>query len=434
MRLKFYCIIKSFMIVVWLSIAFVAGAQSRELPKYLLSTPGVVEIDTLETTSFFNEKYLVIFRQPLDFKDKEAGYFNQRIFISHYSFNSPVVFVTEGYSAEYAAYANYVNELSAIFNANQIVVEHRYFDQSVPENIDWQYLTTENAARDHHYIYEAFKNIYRGKWIGTGISKGGQTALLYNMYYPKDMDVTVAYVAPVAMAVEDGRHESFLANIATPKDRKLIINFQKELLKRKDIMVPMLEKFSKKNNYTYRIPIAEVFEYCVLEFSFAFWQWGCNTESIPKTNANDATLFRYLINVCSPDYFAIEGIESLYPFFYQAARELGYYGYDPTPFEKLISLESTKGYFFRIFMPEGVNIEFDPEIARDLTKFLQERAKRVILIYGEYDPWTAAAADPGPNPNVLKVIAPGGSHMSRIKTLPKVQHDHLIKTIASWIK
>ncbi len=427
--------IRLFLFVIPVLIVLSAGrVDARELPKYLMATPGVVDIDTLETTNFFKEKYLVIFKQMIDYKDPDAGFFEQRVFISHYSFKNPVVFVTEGYSAEYAAESYYVNELSSLYNANQIVVEHRYFDKSVPDPLNYKYLTTENAAGDHHAIYMMLKNIYKGRWIATGISKGGETALLYNMYYPNDMAATVAYVAPVALAVDDGRHAAFITQVGTPADRKAVLTFQKELLKRKDTMIPLLENFSKKNKLTYRLPIAEIFDYCVLEFSFAFWQWGVNPETIPDKGANDATLFRFLTTVCPPDYFAIEGIEPTFPFFYQAARELGYYSYDITPFEKMLTIKSSEDYFYKIFLPPDMTVEFIPETAKKLTRFMQEKARNVVLVYGEYDPWSAAAADIGVNQGVVKVIYPGGSHMSQIKSLPQLQHERIITTIAGWIK
>ncbi|HQP04846.1 MAG TPA: aminopeptidase, partial [Bacteroidales bacterium] len=110
-----------------------ASGVARELPQYLLAIPEVQDIDTLETSDFFSEKYLVLFKQEIDHGNPDAGYFTQRVFISHYGFNSPVVYTTEGYTGSYAEMPGYVNELSAMFEANQIVVEHRYFDQSVPE-------------------------------------------------------------------------------------------------------------------------------------------------------------------------------------------------------------------------------------------------------------------------------------------------------------
>ena len=123
--------------------------------------------------------------------------------------------VTEGYGAGYALRPTYREELSELFDANMIFVEHRYFLESTPEPCDWQYLTAENSAEDLHAVTTAFKTLYPGKWISTGISKGGQTSLLYRVFFPDDVDVSVPYVAPLCYAREDGRHEPFLRRVGT---------------------------------------------------------------------------------------------------------------------------------------------------------------------------------------------------------------------------
>lgn len=151
-----------------------------------------------------------------------------------------------------------------------IFVEYRYFLESTPEPKDWQYLTAENSADDLHAITTAFKNIYPGKWIATGISKGGQTTLLYRTFYPDDVDISVPYVAPLCYGVEDGRHEPFLHKVSTPENRKKIEDFQLEALKRKATLLPRFEKYCTEKNYSFRAPIEEIYDYSVLEYSFCF--------------------------------------------------------------------------------------------------------------------------------------------------------------------
>lgn len=414
---------------------FTIIAFSGELYEKLKSLPGVSSVEELKTSGFFTEKYLVVFEQPLDVAAPEAGTFKQRVFVSHKNYNAPVVFITEGYNADYASAEGYVNELSDILQANQICVEHRYFAESAPSKpIDWSFLTTKAAADDQHAIRMAFKDLYKGKWVSTGISKGGETCLLYQMYYPKDVNATVAYVAPVAKALEDGRHEPFINSNATKKDRKKIVDFQKEILKRKATILPMFENFVKASKLTFRIPVEEVYEYCVLEYSFAFWQWIGNTDRIPSKKESDTKLFQHLITVSGPDYFSIEGSQSTLPFFYQAARELGYYGYETETLAKYLTISTAKGYFNKIFLPKEMQVDFYPHTSQDLEKFLQTKAKNTFIIYGEYDPWTAAKPDIGTNQGVIVVINPKGTHASRIKSLPQTQHELVINTLTEWLK
>ncbi|HOZ30138.1 MAG TPA: S28 family serine protease [Bacteroidales bacterium] len=409
-------------------------AFGSDFSEKLKNLENVVSVEELECSDFFTEKYLVIFEQALDMSVPEAGTFKQRVFVCHKSYKSPVVFVTEGYSADYAESANYINELTDILQANQIVVEHRFFSGSAPDPLEWDYLTTKNAADDQHNIRMAFKDLYKGKWVSTGISKGGQTCLLYQMYYPRDVNATVAYVAPVAKALEDGRHEPFIKNIGTKKDRKKILNFQKEFLKRKATIMPIMENYVKAAKLTFRIPLEEIYDYCVLEYSFAFWQWIGNTEKIPTKKDSDSKLFQHMLVVSSPEYFSIEGSESTLPFFYQAARELGYYGYETESLAKYLTISTAEGYFNRIFLPKELQGDFYSQTSVDLENFLKTKARNTIIIYGEYDPWSAAAPETGENKGVIKVINPRGTHSSRIKLLPQSQHELVINTLNDWLK
>ena len=182
------------------------------LEQKISAISAIKEIRPLETSEF-SEKYVTYFIQPLDHRHPEKGSFRQRVIVSHVGFDRPTVIVTEGYGAAYALRSQYREELSKLLNANMIFVEYRYFLESTPEPKDWQYLTAENSADDLHAITTAFKNIYPGKWIATGISKGGQTSLLYCIFYPDDVDISVPYVAPLCYGVEDGRHEPFLHKV-----------------------------------------------------------------------------------------------------------------------------------------------------------------------------------------------------------------------------
>ena len=266
---------------------------------------AIKEIRPLETSEF-SEKYVTYFTQPLDHRHPEKGSFRQRVIVSHVGFDRPTVIVTEGYGAAYALRSQYHEELSKLLNANMIFVEYRYFLESTPEPKDWQYLTAENSADDLHAITTAFKNIYPGKWIATGISKGGQTTLLYRTFYPDDVDISVPYVAPLCYGVEDGRHEPFLHKVSTPENRKIIEDFQLEALKRKATLLPRFEKYCTEKNYSFRAPIEEIYDYSVLEYSFALWQWGTPISSIPVTTASDDEIFSHLLAISEPGYFTAD--------------------------------------------------------------------------------------------------------------------------------
>jgi hypothetical protein len=51
----------------------------------------------------------------------------------------------------------------------------------------------------------ALKKVLKGKWVMSGVSKGGITTLLQHAFYPEDMDVYVPFCAPFCTSEEDPR-------------------------------------------------------------------------------------------------------------------------------------------------------------------------------------------------------------------------------------
>ena len=422
----------SHLLLLLLLVIVSANASNKELYQKLCTLKGVITVDSLPS-DYSTEKYVVTIRQPLDHKHPEKGSFTQRVVISHEGFDRPTVLVTEGYGGDYALNPRYRDELAGLFQTNTVFVEHRYFSGSVPDTVDWQYLTAQNSASDLHLITTLFKQIYPQKWISTGISKGGQTALIYRAFFPNDVDITVPYVAPVSRSAEDGRHEPFLNVVGDKKTRQAILSFQREVLKRRGEIIPLLEKFCLEKQLSFRISMNEVLDYCVLEYSFAFWQWGTPASQIPANSATTEVLFKHLTEISGPDYFATG--QPTQAFFIQAARELGYYGYDIEPFKDLLFIRTAKDYLQRIMLPEGITIQFQPELYKKLTNFIETSDPRLIFVYGEYDPWTSVGITKlDGKKNMFVAIQPKGSHRARINTLPDSLRDKVIKTINLWLE
>lgn len=384
----------------------------------------------------FAEKYVTYFNQPLDHQHPEKGSFRQRVVVSHIGFDRPTVIVTEGYGASYALNPRYREELSKMFNTNMVFVEYRYFLESTPNPRDWQYLTAESSADDLHAVRQALKDIYPNKWIATGISKGGQTAMLYRTFYPNDVDITVPYVGPLCYGVEDGRHEPFLRQVGTEDERRKIEDFQLEVLKRKSTLLPRFEKHCQEKKYEFNASIEEIYDYSVLEYSFAFWQWGTPVSTIPANNASDDEIYKHFMAISEPSYFAKGGGNE--SFFVQAARELGYYGYDIRPFKKYLSITSSKGYLKKLMLPDDAkDIKFDKTLSKKITKFLKKNDPKMIFVYGEIDPWSAAATtwlNTDKKENVHIFVEPRGSHLARINTLPEEMKQEAISILKKWLE
>ena len=411
------------------------GKPTSSIKAGLEKLPGVKSVEILPCDTFFKEKYLLKVEQPVNHHKKNGDTFLQRVYVGFSGTEQPTVFVTEGYSASYAGNPRYINELCPLLGANEVVVEHRYFGESVPEPNDWKFLTIEQAAADHHRINELMKMIFHGKFISTGISKGGQTTMYYKYFYPDDVAGSVPYVGPLNFSVDDARVNPFIQNIGSKECRDKIRDFQIEVLKKKDALMPAFSKLAIENNYHFEyVGGAEAaFEYSVLEYPFAFWQWGfIPCEAIPDENSSDSTLLKHFLSVSPMDYFADEGILQYWPFFYQALTEIGYYGYDTTGMGQYF--EAINGLTFSFCAPEGTHPKFSGKKMKKVDKFLKNKGNNMIYLYGEYDPWSSTAFEPKEgNTNALKVVKAGGSHTTRILNLPDNQRTQVSDSLEKWL-
>lgn len=416
-----------------LALTAVGNLAAQEMESRIKALEGVTEVKALPSGEF-SEKYEVMLRQPLDWKNPEAGEFQQRVVVMHAGDDRPTMLITQGYGAGFALRENYREEISRLFNTNMVFVEHRYFDRSMPENPNWDYLTAENSAHDLHAIKSLFAELYPSKWIASGISKGGTTTMLYATFYPGDVDIYVPYVGPVCTGREDKRFNPFLQEVSTPGKRAEVEAFQKELLKRKDALMPLFEKYCNDHSLSFRIPLREVFDYCVLEYSFSLWQWGTDPATQPALTASDEELADFLLKAVGPEYFAIGGDNA--SFFVQAAKELGYYPYDLRPFKGLIELKSSKDYLRKIFIPEELrDVKFDKTLCKKMRKYLKNNDPKMLLVYGEDDPWTAPGAGwaASGKHNMRYFVDPAGSHRARILTLPDEQKYLAIAILHQWL-
>ena len=397
---------------------------------------GVSDLTVLRTDNFV-EKCVFFIEQPLNHKDNTKGFFKQRVFVSHKGFDRPTVFVTEGYGADYVSNAMYTNELADLFSTNLIVVEHRYFLESTPMPRDWEHLTAENSANDLHHIFTSLKTVYPQKWISTGLSKGGQTTMIYQTFFPNDMDIAVPYVGPLNRGVEDGRHEIFLReSVGTSQDRAVIQAFQLEILKRRSKLMPLFAAHCNERKFEFRASLDEIFDFTVLEYPFTLWQYGTSIDNIPSLTVSDEELFRHFIAVSSPQYF--QEYSMFESFFVQAERELGYYGYDIEPFVEHLSIKNAQGYLKKIVVPKDADVTFDKTLYDTICTYLEREDPRMIFIYGEYDPWSATAVDVSVNMNnkqqIIVAYVPKGNHTVNIRSLPDSLQKRVIETITKWLE
>lgn len=408
--------------------ATVACAQDDELLAKLKSLPDVVEVTPIKADSMFKAGYQLRVRQPLDHSKPGGKSFLQSVFVAHVDYSRPVLFETEGYNA---GYGGAPRELATILHCNQIVVEHRFFGKSAPDSLEWKYLTTRQAADDHHHIVTLLKTVYKGKWVSSGTSKGGQTTLFYRYYYPNDVDVSVPYVAPVNLAQEDPRIIRFLRTVGTPEQRAKLRQFQIAMLKREKELLPLVDTLAAKRHLTFSIGTAKAYEYGVLEYPCAFWQYGSSFSSIPASDAPADTMFTHFNNVAMLFFYSDQGIKAFEPFQYQAYTEIGYYGYDITDFRGLLTSVTNPTNVF--LAPPNVDLTFNPETMNNVYSWLRDHGNNIIYIYGENDLWNATAMELSGKTNAVKIVNPGGCHSTRINKLPPDLREQVLSTLEQWL-
>ena len=407
-----------------------ASAQTKELEKLISQLPDV-QFKKIEPPTNFECAYEIKIKQPLNHSDTLAGFFYQKVFLSHKGFKRPMVMVTEGYNRK----KNTICELSELLNANQISIEHRYFGESLPDSLNYDYLNLKQASADLHHINQLFQKIYAKKWISTGISKGGTTTIFYRYFYPNDVDLSVPYVAPINNAYEDQRIYAFLDTIGSAECREKLKAVQIRLLENREEILRRLVLNNKESDasYTY-LTIEEAFEYAVLEFPFSFWQYGHSCNAIPNAKDSLEALVIYFERVSSITFFSDEIIELYGPHYYQSATEMGYYGYQTKGFEKLLAAIPTTSNPHATFLPNKMKAPFSGDLLRNINSWLQTEDNAFIYIYGSIDTWSATAVPPIKKDHSIWFFMEGKHHgNARINHMTEVEKIKLITTIEQWL-
>lgn len=411
-----------------LSIGLAACTQPLTLEEKLNQIPDVtVQKITGDTT--YTEYYELYFTQPLDHENPEAGTFKQRVLLGHHAIEKPMVVEIQGYNI----WTEKAGELSKLLNANQLTIEHRYFKNSMPDSLDWKYLNIKQAAADQHKVIQALKKIYKNKWITTGISKGGQTTIYHRFFYPNDVDVSVPYVAPQNLVREDKRIHKHLATVGSKECRDKIYQFQLACFKNKKELLPLAKTHAEEKGYSFSMGLEKALDLSILEYSFAFWQWGgTKCEDIPSPDAKAQDLFKHLVRVSGMDFFDEISLKPSLAFYHQALTEIGMYSYEVAPFKPYISYEKDLT-FDHVFPNEPIR-KFNPESMIKVNKWLQTNAEKMLFIYGEWDTWSATAVDLKDNTKCKKFVNPKGSHGTRIRNFPAEMKTDIIKTLEEWLE
>ncbi|MDC1326795.1 aminopeptidase [Ulvibacter sp.] len=395
--------------------------------------PNVVRIEKREAVSHFEENYEIWFEQPIDHNEPSKGSFRQRVFLGFENPSEPVIVELRGYNIG----GEKAGELAEHYKANQLTIEHRYFSNSRPEEIDWNTLTVENAAKDQTIIIDAIRSaLYpSAKFISTGISKGCMTTMTHRSFFPENVDACVCYVGPLNFEREDPRVYEFLKNVGTEAERQKVKAFQELCFENRPALLNAIKDAAGKEEMVWEFGIENALDYTILEYSFAYWQWGTKSEDIPKSDATADEIYKHLIDIVGYGFFESKSVESLQPYFWAALTEQGIYGYETAPFNKYLNTEEVLKFDWAF--PEGITKQYNTKPSQKIKLFLDTSANKMLFIYGEYDAWSATAVDlttDASKREMYKFVQPQGDHRTRIKSFKPEKQTEIYTIIDSWLE
>ncbi|WP_433335251.1 S28 family serine protease [Spirillospora sp. CA-294931] len=376
------------------------------------------------------------YKQPVDHRRPNGQWFEQRIMLQHKAESRPMVLYTSGYHTPETMFRS---EPTALVDGNQVSVEYRYFSPSRPVPTDWKKDTIWQAATDEHRIIRELKRIYKAKWISTGASKGGMTAVYHKRFYPRDVDGSVVYVAPNNVNDrEDSAYDRFFASVGSDaKCRAQLKDVAREFLKRRPAMLKRFEADAAKNGWTFKYlrSMDRAFENSVMDYEWGFWQYKLQSDcgTVPAVKASDDELYKSLDEIAGLSFYTDQGLDPYLPYYYQAGYELG----APNPkFKHLrpyLRYESTYNNA-RAYLPSSIPVKWDGGKAmRDIDKWVRTKGTGLMFIYGANDPWRAEPFRLGKGSrDSYYYVAPGMNHSGRL--IDKLPAEHKSKAIADLLR
>ncbi|MFI5661208.1 S28 family serine protease [Streptomyces sp. NPDC051684] len=410
-----------------------ATAAPASFEDQLRALPGVRVTGVTDKEGF--PLYSLSITQPVDHARPGAGTFQQRFTLWHKSTAKPVVVYTGGYGL-----SSSTREPTTLLDANQLSVEHRFFEESVPSGgTPWNKMTVQQEAADEHGIVQAVRPLYEktSKWLATGGSKGGMTATYHYRFYPRDYDGVVAYVAPNdANNADDSGYEDFFKRVGTQECRDALAAVQREMLARRDTLLPKFEKTAKDEGYTFTNTLGttdRAYEFAVLDQVWNFWQSGSvdNCPTVPDAKkVSDDELYKWSLDHGLSIYEdSTLGANSSGPYYRQAAAQLGWAD---------LKFKNLKGvrHYPDIYQPNSVlpadmRTTYDGTVIKGVDKWVRTTSQRMLFVYGQNDPWSAEQFTPSKNDS-YKYVVPKSNHGARISALPANERDAATATIKRW--
>lgn len=413
-------------------------APPADIADRLAQIPGLTVRELSEAVPD-TRAFLLTLRQPVDHQNPEGASFHQRMVLMHRSDTAPMNFVTTGYGllGPPEFWAQHEMELTLLTQSNQLVLEHRYFEGSIPRThrgVSWAELTVEQSAGDSHRVVEVLKPVYSGAWLGSGVSKGGMTAIFHHYHYPNDLHGIVPYVAPISFGRADPRYETHLSNIgpAPGSCRTNLENIARSLVRERDALAALFAGQAPYHVFR-EDALASALVEAARGLTWSAWQYqGAELCSWVPTEPPQGERLAAWANMSTehlaPQPYALEAYQ------YQVQRELGSPGYRASHLDDLLDGVSLRPLPPRVpYSWSDQRPTFDASSMHAVDQFLREDADNVVAIYGAWDPWSGGMITVDETRNSRVFTAPEQSHGAQIAHLSETDRAEALAMIQSML-
>ena len=399
-----------------------ATCDEDTLPTSLAALPAVTAATETACGDYVVQParcFAIEVAQPVDHAAPDGATFPQHLFLIHRGCERPTLVADWGYANS----DFYDFELSVLYQTNALWIEHRFQGASVPDTADWDWsaLTIANGAGDVHRVIDTFRAFYDGRWVSTGASKGGITALYHAYFFPDDLDGSIPYVAPASRARVDPAYQDYLAD-ALPTDcagrlRDLQVA---ALTTRRTMMIDRLTDVTGPGGEE------DALEMLTASIDWGFWQaWGESyCDDVPDADATDDAFWDFYLDFsylgfASPG--APDETTTLNALSYEWLTEQGFalqINDAVAPLLESSFATATMEDRFRASFPDVELPPHDPSTTAAVRTWVRDDARDLLLIYGQYDPWSGGMIDTPSQSSSARFIVPGATHAAQIGALP----------------
>ena len=306
-----------------------------------------------------------------------------------------------------------------MYRANALWIEHRYQGESVPAVAEWDWtaLTIKNGAADMHAIVEGFRTHYGENFVSTGASKGGITSTYHHYLYPKDLDGAIPYVAPASRSPIDAAYQQYMLD-TLPACGQTLRNAQVAALTTRRAM--MLQKLSETQ------PGFEVLtlENITASIDWAFWQYYGTQYCgyVPTAASTDTAFFNFFYQFSGLGQFApaVEPEMTYGALYYEWLTEQGFalqIGPHVKPHVVEPEILATMEDRFHAMLPSVLLPAYDGTVTHAVRAWARDSAENLLMIYGQYDPWSGGAMDAPTKPTSARFFVPAATHGAELMKL-----------------